>query len=43
MTKFRVTLTDSEVERSGQIITGRDADTLPQFIAELLRAVDEGR
>lgn len=41
--RFRVTLTDSEVERSGQIITGRDADTLPQFTAELLRAVDEGR
>ena len=41
--RFKVTLTDAEVERSGQIITGRDADTLPQFTAELLRAVDEGR
>ena len=41
--RFGVTLTDSEVERSGQIITGRDTDTLPQFIAELLRAVNEGR
>ena len=41
--RFGVTLTDSEVERSGQIITGRDTDTLPQFIAELLRALAEGR
>ena len=41
--RFGVTLTDSEVEHSGQIITGRDADTLPQFIAELLRAFDEHR
>ncbi|MBC7966342.1 MAG: protein kinase [Fuerstia sp.] len=41
--RFRVTLTDADVVRSGQIITGRDVDTLPQFTAELLRAVQESR
>ncbi len=41
--RFGVKLTDSEVERSGQIITGRDTDTLPQFTAELLRAIEDFR
>ena len=41
--RFGVTLTDSEVERSGQIITGRDTDALPQFTAELLRAIEDVR
>jgi putative intracellular protease/amidase len=41
--RFRVTLKDSAVERSGQIITGRDVDALPQFTAELFRAVEERR
>jgi len=41
--RFGVTLTDSEVEHSGQIITGRDTDTLPQFMAELLRVLEVGR
>ena len=40
-TRFQISLTDSEVEHSGQIITGRDADTIPQFTAELLRSLNQ--
>ena len=41
--RFGVTLTDSEVEHSGQIITGRDPDTLWKFIAELMRTLEARR
>ena len=40
-TRFGISLTENEVERSGQIITGRDADVLPQIAAELLRTLQQ--
>ena len=41
--RFGISLTGAEVEHNGPIITGRDADTLPQLIVELLRTVNQTR
>ena len=41
--RFGVTLTTSEVEHSGQIITGRDPNSLWKFIAELMRTLEARR
>ena len=41
--QFRVTLTTNAVERTGNIITGCDDKTIPEFTAELLKALEEKR
>lgn len=39
--KFGITFTDAPVERDGNIITGRDADSADQFVRVLLKALAE--